>query len=272
MSSAFILAAQQHVLAADTPTPQTARRSLRDLWLSYSEAPVLDHWLEYAEHYERHFPRPDGTPRKLLEIGVQSGGSARAWKQFYGAPLTYVGIDINEPCRRTQSVEEKIFVEIGSQLNGTFLRGVCDKHGPFDMVVDDGGHSYNMMGFSVETLFSHPTCLSADAVYTIEDMHTMSMCAQGYCDEPSQIYNIVGRAFGGMHKHWFAKSHQVGRAPSPWAAQVRALSLYDSIAFFQRGPKLRQLTRVIRGTDKLPNGPGDEASRHEAPVDRGDKD
>ena len=98
-------------------------RPLRTMWEQYSEPPRLDHWLEYAEHYERHFPRPDGrTPLKLLEIGVQSGGSARAWRQYYGAPLTYVGIDINPECMRTHSPAENIFIEIGSQLNGTFLQ------------------------------------------------------------------------------------------------------------------------------------------------------
>lgn len=249
----------QNVLQATAP-------SLRELWLSYSEAPVLDHWLEYAEHYERHFPHPDGQPRKMLEIGVQSGGSARSWRQYYGPSLTYVGIDINAPCKRTENVAESIFVEIGSQLNGTFLADVCERHGPFDMVVDDGGHSHNMMQFTVESLFSNPTCLSAGAVYAIEDMHTMAMCAQGYCDTPSQIYNIAGRAFGGMHAHWFAASQRHDAAPSPWARAVRSIALYDSMAFFIKGAPIERLTRVIRGTDHLPYGPGDAASRRENPT------
>lgn len=161
--------------------PMTAwtHRSLVDVWTNYDEAPLLDHWVEYAEHYEENFPTPDGrTPLKMLEIGVQSGGSARAWKQFYGAPLTYVGIDINPPCKRTESPAEKIFVEIGSQLDGTFLRGVCAKHGPFDMVIDDGGHTANMMNYSLRTIWSTEGCLTPRAVYTIEDMHTGAMCPQ----------------------------------------------------------------------------------------------
>ena len=57
-------------------------RHLVDVYASYDEAPVFDHWLEYSEFYERHLPKPDGnTLVSLLEIGVQSGGSARVWKQ-----------------------------------------------------------------------------------------------------------------------------------------------------------------------------------------------
>ena len=35
--------------------------------LAYVLQRCVASWLEYAEHYERHFPRPDGTPRKLLD-------------------------------------------------------------------------------------------------------------------------------------------------------------------------------------------------------------
>jgi len=231
------------------------------VWLNYDEAPLFDHWVEYADHYEQHFPKPDGAPVKLLEIGVQSGGSARTWKQYYGSALTYVGIDIEPACMRTASPAEGIFVEIGSQLNTTFLGEVCDRHGPFDAVVDDGGHSGTMMDVSMSTIFQHPNCLSSEAVYTIEDMHTMSMCGAGYCDEPSQVYGIVGRAFGGMHMHWFAEHNNSWQAPSPWAKQVRNIALYDSLAFLTKGAPISRLTRIIRGTDRIPYGSGDSATR-----------
>lgn len=67
--------------------PKSRKRSpkLHQVYLDYSEAPWFDHWLEYAEHYEEHFPKPiPGKRVKLLEIGVQSGGSSRMWRQYYG--------------------------------------------------------------------------------------------------------------------------------------------------------------------------------------------
>ena len=162
-------------------------RKLGDIWTSYNEKPKLDHWLEYAEHYEHHFPPADGkTTRKLLEIGVQSGGSARAWRQYFGQALRYTGVDINPMAKRSESPSEGIRIEIGSQLDGDFLREVCAKHGPFDMVIDDGGHSNNMMAYSLETIWNHAdACLTARAVYAIEDMHTMAMCGGHFCNEPS---------------------------------------------------------------------------------------
>ena len=72
--------------------------SLAGVWKTYgrlhNETAGFDRWLEYAPHYERHLPRPFATtlpaaaaaaaagtappprpPVRMLEIGVQSGGS-----------------------------------------------------------------------------------------------------------------------------------------------------------------------------------------------------
>ena len=102
---------------------------LRQLWTSYAESPLLDRWLEYAEVYEAHFPKPDPSAAyTMLEIGVQSGGSTRTWKQYYGPSLTYVGVDINPGSKRSHSPEEKIFIEIGSQTNVGFLQRLCQRY------------------------------------------------------------------------------------------------------------------------------------------------
>ena len=102
VSVVSVAGASHHALqaAADTTTTSgfastkngitstgATKTSVRDLWLSYTEAPVLDRWLEYAEPYQMHFPKPGGAPLRLLEIGVQSGGSAIAWQQYYGSSL-----------------------------------------------------------------------------------------------------------------------------------------------------------------------------------------
>lgn len=107
---------------------------LRELWLKYNEAHVLHRIIDHADHYQQHLPARFGEGKvKMLEIGIQSGGSARAWKQWYKDRLTYVGIDVEPKCKRTENATEDIWVELGSQLNVTFLMEVCRKHGPFDV-------------------------------------------------------------------------------------------------------------------------------------------
>ena len=60
---------------------------------------------------------------------MQSGGSARTWKQWYDDALYYVGVDINPRTKRTESAKESVFVELGSQMNESFLAAVCARHG-----------------------------------------------------------------------------------------------------------------------------------------------
>ena len=275
-SSAAATAGTQHGYALDSvevPEPDHDDwhpRSLLEVYEQYDEAPLLDHWVEYAEHYELHLPKPDGvTPIKMMEIGVQSGGSARVWKQYYGEPLTYVGVDIEPKCKRSESIEENIFVEIGSQLDTAFLSSVCAKHGPFDVVIDDGGHSAWMMQTTLAFMWNHSdACLSENATYVIEDMHAMALCASGgYCDTASDITSVIGNAFHGMHAHWYADGvlQAPRQAPSPapqaWASQIRSISLYDSMAFFKRGKPLKKLSRLLKGSDIIPYGNGDGDTR-----------
>ena len=274
--SAVLAAAVVCGLASAAPWQ---RRSLRDIYLSYEEDPIVDRWLEYAEHYERHLPTPDGTtPVRLLEIGVQSGGSSRVWKQYYGNPLTYVGIDINHHAKRVESLAESILIEIGDQTDGNFLRSVCETHGPFDVAVDNGGHTADMMHYTLNALWNaSATCLTASATYVMAACESSS---PAYCKKPTDVTNVVANAFYGMHAHWRtdgalplpAGASELSPAPPAWASEVRSISLYDSMAFFQRGPPVKKLTRLTRGfeyipySDSAPDTAADLRSRRPAPV------
>ena len=101
--------------------------TLRQLWLSYHSgvmsASFMNRWLEYADHYEHHLPRRAATGRvvRLLEIGVQSGGSVQMWRDWFGAGFHYVGVDVDARCLRFARPEQQLHIAIGSQLNASFL-------------------------------------------------------------------------------------------------------------------------------------------------------
>ena len=160
--------------------------------------------LEHADHYERHAPPRNlsvsAPPLRFLEMGVQSGGSARMWRQWHGPRLTYVGIDIDPAAMRSQSPHEQIFIEIGSQANASFLRHVCATYGPFDVVVDDGGHTPELMRASISHIFPDASgCMRRPiSLYVIEDTHTLLRASHtsGYA---SDMYNLVGEAFYALH-------------------------------------------------------------------------
>jgi len=75
--------------------PQSPK-NLLEIYESYDATDQFDHWKEYAEKYERNL-QPillDLSPEKtfrMLEIGVQSGGSVNVWKSYFARPFLYVG-------------------------------------------------------------------------------------------------------------------------------------------------------------------------------------
>ena len=95
-----------------------------------ARAPVLDRILETADAYERHLPKPASSLQlRMLEMGVQSGGSVRTWRKYYGNGLHYVGVDLNAGVQEIGARGGKTYIEIGSQTNASFLRGVCHATG-----------------------------------------------------------------------------------------------------------------------------------------------
>mmetsp|Transcript_34244 Transcript_34244/g.79987 ORF Transcript_34244/g.79987 Transcript_34244/m.79987 type:complete len:366 (+) Transcript_34244:126-1223(+) len=235
--------------------------NLLDLWLNHTGR-HLDKWMHYAHHYQEELPSPamlrsQGRRIKMLEIGVQAGGSVQAWKDFYGDRLRYVGVDIDKRCKRSEELQNDISIEIGSQTDVAFLHAVCAKHGPFDVIIDDGGHSALMVATSVETLLWNSTCLKkAGGVYVVEDLRVLLNCyrrAKWYCRSPSDFSRIFGRVWEKMHNK-YDPYPQVGRAGPI------AVHMYQSMVFIHSG-RQETLKNFYRGHDGFKN---EEAILNEA--------
>lgn len=95
-------------------------------------------WLNYFEAYDEVFGMFRDTPIKVLEIGVDRGGSIKLWREFFGSDMTFVGIDINPQCQKYENAVDKNHVRIGSQDDISFLKKVIDEFGKFNIIIDDG--------------------------------------------------------------------------------------------------------------------------------------
>jgi uncharacterized protein GlcG (DUF336 family) len=75
--------------------------------------------------------------QSVLEIGIHEGASLRVWRDWMNAPFTethIVGLD-----RKRVEVEGCITYQ-GEQTDSALLAAIAEEHGPFKMIVDDGGH------------------------------------------------------------------------------------------------------------------------------------
>lgn len=234
---------------APQPMPEV-NGTLRQLWLSYHSgvmsASFMNRWLEYADHYEHHLPRRAATGRvvRLLEIGVQSGGSVQMWRDWFGAGFHYVGVDVDARCLRFARPEQQLHIAIGSQLNASFLLSLCRAHGPFDVIIDDAAHMAAHIRRSLQVLFPDDRCMATpSSLYVVEDLHTMMM--PNYVElGPSEFDALSSEAFRSTMSYW---SPGATRHHPIFGRRVAGVHLYDSIAFIDRGAEQAALTHVKLG-------------------------
>jgi hypothetical protein len=120
----------------------------------------VDKWRHYFEIYDKHFARFRSEDVRILEIGVDHGGSLQLWKKYFGLNAQIVGLDIDPAC--AEYAEDQIEIRIGNQSDVALLKSL----GAFDIVIDDGSHRTQDQEASLEALWPQ-----VRGVYLIEDCH-----------------------------------------------------------------------------------------------------
>jgi len=122
----------------------------------------------YCVKYSKYLPFQRDDAMNIMEIGVLDGKSLKTWKDyFYNSKI--IGIDINPNCNQYDDRDNKIYVEIGSQVDNVFLLDVIRQYGPFDFILDDGSHLNEHVIYSFEHLWES---IKSGGVYAIEDIGT----------------------------------------------------------------------------------------------------
>jgi hypothetical protein len=186
---------------------------------------VLDKWVHYFPIYTRHLTPYQGRPVSVLEIGVYRGGSMRMWSRFLGPQAHLVGVDIDPVA--LISAGDRYTVVLADQGDPDAMRKLAQDHGPFDVIVDDGGHTMAQQITSIETLFP---MLNEGGVYLVEDCHT------SYWDEYDG-----GRGREGTFMEWVKTRlddlngyHQKDGVEPVWTRQVDAIHVYDSLVVLDK--------------------------------------
>lgn len=137
------------------------------------------------EVYEQVFAPLSNKPIKLLEIGIQNGGSLKAWQEYFPNGSIF-GIDIDKKyCTQSNHF-------CGSQSDLLFLSNVLEKIGTLDIIIDDGSHHNCDQQTSFNFLFPK---MSNNGIYAIEDMHDNrpEFFSNGYVHTKDWIKNMSER-------------------------------------------------------------------------------
>ena len=127
-----------------------------------------DKWSLYLNVYNRFLSEFRKSPIRLLEIGVQNGGSLEIWSNYFDRFQTLVGCDINPDCAKLSYSNEHINVVIGDSSDISTYKTVTDICSEFEIVIDDGSHISKDIIKSFCLYFPH---ISEGGIYIAEDLH-----------------------------------------------------------------------------------------------------
>lgn len=183
----------------------------------------------YFEVYHQYFQKYIGKPVRILEIGVCKGGSLQMWKHYFGEKSVVVGVDIDSSCKQYEDEEDDVHVCIGSQDDPDFLQKVCEKWGPFDIVLDDGSHMMKHQIDSFRILFP---LLREGGIYLCEDTCT--------CYWPAYEGELRGNTFiefakdlvDEMHHQYINQKDEV--LFPQFRNQISGIHFYDSMVVFEK--------------------------------------
>jgi len=146
-----------------------------EVYKSYKKSPYrsIKHSTFFA-CYQDLFSKYVDKDITFLEIGVLGGGSLFMWRDFLGPNARIIGVDLNPGAKIWEDHGFEIF--IGDQGDPKFLQALADKIGNIDVLLDDGGHTYQQQVMTVETFL---TRVNDGGCIVVEDTHTSYMTGYG---------------------------------------------------------------------------------------------
>lgn len=124
----------------------------------------------YFPVYEELFSSFAGRKITFVEVGVQNGGSLFMWRDYFGDKARIIGVDLNPIAKKWEADGFEIF--IGSQADTNFWKEFYQHVGKVDVVLDDGGHTYEQQIITTEASLPH---VRDGGLLVVEDTHTSYM-------------------------------------------------------------------------------------------------
>jgi hypothetical protein len=182
----------------------------------------------YLRLYEEKFTRFVNKPIKLLEIGVNQGGSLWMWGQYFKKAKIYA-IDIKPAAKSHHNHCEKIF--IGDQGDKKFLESVIEEIGRPDIIIDSGGHTMGQQTTSFLALFPY---VKDGGYYVIEKVDSSYITRYGGALYGKTTIEMVKALIEDLH--W--QTHKA-TGKDLFTRCLNGMEIYENIIFFQKTNKYK---------------------------------
>lgn len=188
----------------------------------------------YFPVYEELFSRYIGKQIVFVEVGVLNGGSLFMWREFLGENARIIGIDLNPDAKKWEEKGFEIF--IGSQADRKFWARFHAEVGDVDVVLDDGGHTYEQQILTAEC--SLPI-IRDGGLLVVEDTHTSYMKEFGG-PSPFSFVSYAKNKIEGINNRFSAFASDKKTEQVVWSIQffesIISLSVNRRLAGIQSQP------------------------------------
>lgn len=128
---------------------------------------------DYTQIYSQYFHELKDKPLTFLEIGIYKGNSVKLWEKYFPVADLHF-IDITP--RKIEYNSTRSHYHFLDQTDALVLTDLGNSIGPFDIIIDDGGHTMVQQITSFKALFPF---IKSGGIYVIEDLHTSYWSAYG---------------------------------------------------------------------------------------------
>ena len=221
---------------------------LVDLFFSHN-GKTVDKWEHYLVIYAHELAPLLHTrrPLRLLEIGVQNGGSLELWEQYLPEGSQIVGIDV-DPNTAGLTFTGAIRVHIADVTDPTAVAAALGD-AVFDIIIDDGSHRSADIIATFRILFER---LALGGKFIIEDLHASywPSFGGGLRTQSSAIDFFKGLVDALNVDHLQqAAPHEIVAELQEFAPHLARIAFYDSVVIVDKltHGKTAPYRRVLSG-------------------------
>jgi len=206
---------------------------------------VSDKWASFLPVYDRWFARYQNAPIRMLEVGVQNGGSLQVWAKYFANATKIVGCDINPMCAQLEFDDPRVSLVLGDIKVASVRERILAHSEAFDIIIDDGSH---MNADIIKTFKNFYARLAPGGIYVIEDLHCSYWAkwngglwradsAMEFFKSLTDVVNLESWGAGLLPANWVAKLKAKSHTRfNPVAyADIESISFYNSMCLIVKG-------------------------------------
>ena len=236
-------------------------KTLKQLFLEH-KGKMSDKWSLYLDEWDRLFAPYRDRQVRLLEIGIQNGGSLEVWGRYFSKAEKIIGCDIDPKCENLLYEDDRIEVVVGDANSDDSESKILQQAPAFDIIIDDGSHQSSDIVRSFARYFSH---IGDGGIYVVEDLHASYWKAfkGGIYDPLSAIAFFKRLADVVNYEHWRNNKPRVSLL-TKFAAEfgimfddldlgrIHSIEFVNSLCIIKKLPPEKNVlgNRIIVGTDE----------------------